>query len=91
MTRDFETPTGQVRLEPGDVVQLDGGTVVVLMVNGSGARVRSMANKTVKIRTRFDKEAEFVQPNRAFTISKHIERSLVVGKATEQQMKGKTT
>jgi len=64
---------------------MNGAPGVVIFVNSGGARVRPMSDKVVKIRTKFDKEAEFVQPGRAVTISAHVDRYLVIGKADDAQ------
>lgn len=85
MKTDYDTLPGQVRLEERDIIQMNGAPGIVISCNESCARVQPMVENVVKIRTRFDKETEFVRPGQPISISACMDRSLVIGRATEQQ------
>lgn len=68
-----------------DIVQTNGSICLVISVNDSCARIRPMTEKIVRIKTRFDKETEFVAPGAIIAISAHVDRYLVIGKATDAQ------
>ena len=85
MTKDWDTLPGQIRLEPRDIIQLNGAPAVVVYTNDSGARVRPLIGKAVTITTLGGKTRTFVKPGDTLVIAVHTDRALVIGKANDAQ------
>ena len=84
---DLSTPSGQIRLQLGDVVNLSGGLHIADLVNESRARCIPLSIRDVSYQTTGGKEVKFQVFDRCTSISPCIEQRLVVERRGETGLK----
>ena len=84
---DLSTPSGQIRLSLGDVVNLSGGPHIVDLANESRARCIPLCIRDVSYQTTGGKEVKFQVFDRCTSISPCIEQRLVVERRGEAGLK----
>lgn len=85
MTKEYAYEPGMIQLEPGDVVQLDGGPQIVTRANESGATCEPVGKKHIEGETRFGKKFSMdVKLKGATHISRMVPKWLVIERRGEQ-------
>lgn len=83
----WDCPPNQVTLQIGDIVAFNGARHYVKHVNESGATLLPACVKFVTIETRFGAKASFARLDRSVTISKNIDRELLLHRLGEDGLK----